>query len=324
MRMLFVPSSIRKPFGSIDRWIVSAWRESGYLVQILLPGKHFITRFQQAVSAFKPQFLLAMLGNKWSSGDLESIQRSPLPTGIWYTDDPYAIDESLRTCRYFDYVWTNERAAVPFYKKQDCQRVKHLPLGVNTRVFRPFAVPRKYRSEVLILGSAFENRLHEVESLLPNLARRHLRIVGPGWQRLPSYSPIRDRVVLRWVSPREASYYYNGAEVVLNIHRASTDPYLGQNRHQVDAETPNNRVLEIAACRSFQLITHRKGVSDLFNAGELVSYSSIPELKEQIEAALSHPRKRRRLAHLAYGRTFQSHRYHDRVRQMAREIATCL
>lgn len=320
MRVLFIPSAVRKPFGSIDHWTARAWRESGHTIKILFPGAQFKKRLHAAVAQFRPQLLFAMLGNKWKREDCEEITHLSIPSGIWYTDDPYAIDESLRTCTYFRHVWTNERAAVPVYQGVGCQRVTHLPLGVETRVYRPRSVVQRYRSDVLILGSAFENRLRVVESLLPILVRYRLRIVGPGWQRLPSYRNIRHCVISGWVSPLEASRYYNGAKVVLNIHRTADDTHLKQNRLGVPAETPNNRVLEIGACRSFQIVTKRKGMSDLLPDGIIPAYQSLSELKDRIREALCHPQYRRERAWEVYRRVIQDHRYQKRILRMIRDI----
>ncbi|MFC4077977.1 CgeB family protein [Salinithrix halophila] len=316
MRAVFVPSSVRKPFGSIDRWIKQAIEQAGTATRVVVPGERFPQRLEESVRLFHPDFLLTTLGCRLDTDALHAMAALDIPSAIWYTDDPYAVDQSLTTCRFFNYVFTVESACVPVYRKAGCNQVFHLPLAAPDPFFFRKKPEDAYRSDVLILGSAFRNRLEEVDRLASILASCRTKIVGQGWERLRSYKKLSGTFRSEWVSPQEAAHYYRGAQVVLNIHRSPDDPYLDQNRDGVQAETPNNRTFEIAACRSFQLASYREGLSSLYPGGEVVSYRTERELRKLLAASLLSPAKRYQKAILAYRRTCKQHRYLHRIQRI--------
>jgi spore maturation protein CgeB len=52
------------------------------------------------------------------------------------------------------------------------------------------------------------------------------------------------------------------------------------------------RVFEIAACKGFQIVDWREEIDELFNNDEIVTFKSIPDLKDKIEYFLKNPDKR--------------------------------
>ncbi|SFS60820.1 CgeB family protein [Marininema halotolerans] len=320
MKAIFLPSTIRKPFAFIDHCIEKTLDKVGVHPLVHLPGKGFAKRIRQSIQQFQPAFLLANLGCRLTSQELEVIQSLSIPTVIWYTDDPYAIDQSLTTCRFFDYIFTNEEAAISVYQGAGCDNVYHLPLATSLPTFTPRKIALRYQSDVLILGSAFLNRLEEVDFLARRLPSSTLKIVGPGWRKLSNYRRLQDRIRGGWVDPKEAARYYSGAKIVLNIHRAANDPHLGQNRQGVAALTPNNRLFEIASCRAYQLMSYRPGITSLFAGGEIDTYNGRDELPERIRTLLKQEKWRQESAERACALTWQQHRYVHRIQRILKEL----
>jgi spore maturation protein CgeB len=115
--------------------------------------------------------------------------------------------------------------------------------------------------------------------------------------------------------------YYNGANIVLNVHRSFDDPYLKQNKEMVQADTPNNRLFEIAACASFQLSDHRPDIEMYYQTGtEIITYGDESELKEKITFFLPREQLRKKIAIQAYQRTMKEHLYENRLKQMVQII----
>ncbi|SEN41987.1 CgeB family protein [Lihuaxuella thermophila] len=320
MNVVYVPSAIRKPFTFIDISVVQAMRRMGFQVIVIRPGETLEQKWNHLKRETRPDFLLAMLGERLTEANLQLIKTLPLPKAVWYTDDPYAIDRSVQTCHAFDWVFTNESEAVPVYQKKCSARVIHLPLAAPHLTYQSLkTVPPSYRSQIVLVGSAFQNRLAVMEKISPVLKRFQTRLVGPGWDRLSSKSFFRLRK--GWVKPSEVCRYYNGARIVLNIHRSFDDPYLKQNRLRVRAATPNNRLFEIAACSAFQIIDFRQDLQKYYVSDEeMVSFRSLEELKEKIRFYLPREQLRRKIAARAYQRTIREHLYEHRIQKMVQLI----
>ncbi|MBH8604519.1 glycosyltransferase [Thermoactinomyces sp. CICC 10522] len=317
MKIAYIPSAVKKPFSVIDQAIVSALKKMEHQLFWLKPGS--LTKDWKR-RPFDPRLVLAMLGERLGPEETAWIQDLPVPKAIWYTDDPYAIDSSLQTAGAFDLIFTNESQAVPLYKQKTRAQVFHLPLAAPLQLYYPEkTVPSGYRSDLALVGSAFQNRLQDVRKLSPFLFRYKTRLVGPGWYRLQHLPNISVR--RGWVEADEVRRYYNGAKIVLNIHRSYDDPYLQKNTHQVKADTPNNRVFEIAACRAFQLVDERKDLGRLFQPGkEIITYRTLEELKEKIAFYLPRPHLCQKIAHRAFERTRKEHQYEHRLRQILKLV----
>ncbi|MBA4494474.1 glycosyltransferase [Paenactinomyces guangxiensis] len=320
MKVIYVTSGIRKPFAFIDHSVIQAMKKLGLEVRVMHPGRHFQQRWERLRKKQNPDFLLTMLGERLTAENLQLIESFSFPKAIWYTDDPYAIDRSLQTCHLFDWVFTNESEALPVYQKSCKGRIVHLPLAAHPLVYKPLKkVPSLFRSQIAMVGSAFQNRFAVVEKISPCLKKYRTRLIGPGWDRLSASSSF----LLRggWIKPEEVCQYYNGAKIVLNIHRAFDDPYLKQNRHRIGAQTPNNRLFEIAACASFQIIDAREDLRKFYDPDrEIAVCRSLEDLKEKIAFYLPREQLRKKMAFLAYQRTIREHLYEHRIQVIVRHI----
>lgn len=319
--MIYVPSGIRKPFAFLDQAIIQAFRRLKWEVAVVPPGERFELMLQKLTKQWNPRFLLAMHGEKLTSSQLQLIGTLQIPTAVWYTDDPYAIDQSAKSCSSFDFVFTNESAAIPVYRqKWHCKQVFPLALAAPVSSYRPMKkVGPKYRSQLVFVGCAFENRLRAMKKIANRLNAYKTRLIGPGWQSFAGFS--RFDVRNEWVTAKEVCQYYNGAEIVLNLHRAYNDPYLKQNSQKVRAYTPNNRCFEISACNAFQIVDYREEIAKYYLPNrEIIVVHSPEELLEKIRFYLSRPHLRRQIAERAYQRTLKEHQYEHRLKEMISRI----
>ncbi|WP_054949705.1 CgeB family protein [Numidum massiliense] len=332
MRGIVVPSGIKRPFAPIDRAVLRAFQKLQVEVTPLAAEESFRERLPSLVADTNPDFILVLMGWRLGADNWQQLKRVPrIPKIAWMTDDPYYSDWSRTVGKYVDVVFTNESAAVPVYRAHGCQCVHHLPLGVDPTDFFPRqTVPARYHSDVLVLGTAFNNRRRWVRQLLPYLTRTKLCLVGPGWDRAdvflksPARGCVRKRVVVRphWVSVAEANNYYNGAKIVLNLNRSPRDEYLKLNRAGVAANTPNNRTFEVAACAAFQLVQYRPDLSSLYPAQDrsgksrILSFRSVGDAIRLMTYYLPRIKRRVAIATDVYRETLQAHQYVHRIEKL--------
>ena len=98
----------------------------------------------------------------------------------------------------------------------------------------------------------------------------------------------------------------NGADIVLNVHRA-TNSYEGTNM----------RTFEAAGCAVFQLTEYKKEIGRLFKIDEEIAvYYDIKDLKQKIKHYLKNPDVRSEMALKAQKRAFAEHTYQHRFEEM--------
>ena|GEM_PF-3433965 len=336
MRVYFVGSGISNYSRSIDLFVSDAFEKEGHEVRraeisellglwqaaagaVAAGGvmdeeslERALGWLYEEVREFRPHLFLAMYGSNVPRSLVAAAKKAGAVCALWATDDPYAVDLSLEyACRGYDLVFTVERAAVPEYERVGVP-AHYLPLACCPEFHRRVEVPRRYRSEVLFVGTGFPSRVDLFERLAEALPQRKLKVLGTGWRALSL--PNVD-VEERLVGPAEGVRWVCGAGVVLNPHRGK-DELAGGNARGVPAESPNPRLFEIAACGAYQICDARPGVIEL----GVPVYRSAEELAELVERALSCPedaaREAERLRQLAVG----GHTYRHRVREIARLV----
>ncbi len=318
MHALVVVSGVKRPFAPIDLSIVRALKQLGVTVTPLSPGRELNDRLLSVAAHEKPDFVLVHMGWRLTKGNLTRLQQVNIPKMVWFTDDPYYMDWSKTVGKHFDLVFTNESRSVSVYRENRCPRVFHLPLGVDTTVFFPRpSVPRHFQSDILVLGTAFQNRVAFLKQLLPRLPQARVRLVGPGWEKLKHIKKRHVTVHPKWVSPKAANGYYNGASIVLNLERSPWDEYLQLNRGNVRADTPNNRTFEVAACSAFQLSEERADYPSLYpNHAKGVTFRTPGECLKRIRYYLPREKERRQIANDMYECTIETHQYQHRLQQL--------
>lgn len=272
-----------------------------------------IENLWRGIHSFKPDVILVCRGSRLRSSTVWKLRRFRVPVGVWLVDDPYRLQTHERLVKPYHFVITQDSSAMGFYRKKG-KICFHLPLAVNPTKYRPMRVPRKYRSDICFIGSGFPARLHTFNRLTPLLMRHRVVIGGQWWEKLKHYRRLKRKIINRPIPPSEVVKFYNGAKIVLNIHRTSNDR--GDNHLHLPAYTPNNRTYEIAACRAFQLTTYRRDLDRHFRQGEIVHFQGVDDLRRKIEYYLAHPEERERIAASAYHRTLREHTYKKRLTQL--------
>jgi spore maturation protein CgeB len=312
LRILYVKAGLKGPFPDLDAAVLSALRAQAAEVIEAGPGQ----QLAELAGRHRPDLVLVMHGTMVPEAQVSAVRALGVKTAIWLVDEPYVTDVTLRLAPAYEYIFTHELSAIPLYQSRGCQ-VFYLPLGVNSAVYMPKYVPPAYQSDICFIGNAFPNRVQLIDRLAPFLAARDTRIVGLLWRRLKRYSRLQRGIRLAWISASEAADYYNGAKIVINIHRAHEDRLHNRNSRNLPGLSINPRTYEIAACGALQLTDVRHDLTDHYTPGvHLETYANPAELMEKAAYYLMNETKRRELAAAGFRHTLEQHTYHNRVEKL--------
>lgn len=314
VHVLFVATGKGYPYSPLDVAVAETLRS--------MTARLSITNAQQPVSEvaarLRPDIVLVLDGLEFDTAHVDAIRREGIRIAVWFTDDPYYTDITSHIAPHYDDIFTLERTCVDFYQMLGCKSVHHLPLGVYQADFRPFNPARTARKEISFVGSAYQKRLEFFNQISDYLAMKDTLITGIWWERLQDYAKLASKIgPSRWMDPTETATVYNGAKIVINMHRAHNDESFNNNTAQVSAISPNPRTFEISACATLQLTDVRAELPNYYTPDvEIVTYSTPQEMVEKIEYYLAHEEERKAIALRGLHRTLREHTYAKRLETM--------
>jgi spore maturation protein CgeB len=312
LRVLFIPQG----FEAIDQGIVLGLQQT--VAESFVGAAADMARLAEEL---RPDLMLVLNGLHVFPQDhaeqAERVRALGVKTAIWFADDPYCTDMSALLAPHYDYVFTHELGCVALYRENGCAAAHYLPLAVNSELFRPVQVSPAYMTDVCFIGNAFPNRIELFDRLAPFLAGKRVLLAGALWERLRHYGLLRQGVKPGWTPIEETVKYYNGAKIVINIHRATADSAYNHNSRQLYGYSINPRTYEIAACGTLQMTDIRHDLYRYYNAGqELETYATPEELIEKLRYYLEHEEQRRTIAANGLRRSLQEHTYASRLSAM--------
>ncbi|THF73363.1 CgeB family protein [Cohnella fermenti] len=312
LRIMYVPQG----FEAIDEGMVSALTQCASGLTVAQAD-----RMRELAAETRPDWVLVMNGLHVFPGNhleqIDAIRAMGIRTAIWFVDDPYVTDETPEIAKHYDMVITHERSCVPLYIAAGCAQVRHLPLAVNPRIFQPKYVPPEYRSDICFIGVAFENRVNLFDEMADFLQDKKVFLSGKLWERMKRYSDLSRFVHDGWIPVAETVNYYNGARLVINLHRTTEAGKDNRNAMNWGAESINPRTYEIASCGVLQLTDERKELSEQYELGrEIVAFRSADELMAQIDYYLNHEEERRQIAARGFKRTRLQHTFVHRIQTL--------
>ncbi|WP_414848025.1 CgeB family protein [Bacillus sp. IT-79MI2] len=312
--IIYVASEYDVPYWPLEMGIIDSLKKVVRELHVVSP-KQDLLRVSQKV---KPDLVLVFSGFKLPCHQVELLKRNGIKTAVWMTDDPYVIDQSKKIAPFYEFVFTQEINCVSFYKSIGCQNVYHLPLAADPNVFYPREVDEKYKTDILFIGVAFSNRVKFFDEIADYLVNKNMLISGVGWKSLKNYHLLQRRInANHWLSPEETANYYNGAKIVLNLHRSHDDPTINKNSEKIEALSLNPRTFEISACGAFQLTDIRPDVSEFYKPGyDIETYRTPQELIEKIEYYLNNEEERKTIASRALNRIQNEHTFSHRILEL--------
>lgn len=312
LRILYV----QQGFESVDHGMIRALRSMAGELEVSSPEE-----MMQKADQFNPDLVVVMnamhVFPAEHSEHIDLIRSRGIRTAVWFVDDPYFTDQSLPLARHYDYVFTHELSCVPFYREGGCNEVHYLPLAADPEMFLPMEAPRSYQSDICFIGSAFWNRVALFDELAPYLATKRVMIIGGLWSRLQQQELLRPHIREGWVEPEETRIYYNGAKIVINMHRPTEAGQDNANTVNLSGLSINPRTYEIAACGTLQITDVREDLQRYYRPGyDIETFGSAEELKQKIEYYLAHEQERVEMAWRSLRTTRERHTYNDRVARL--------
>jgi spore maturation protein CgeB len=243
---------------------------------------------------------------------LMELRKRGVITVLWFVEDYTRFTYWKEMAQYYDFVFTIQRGqCLEAIRGAGAGAVHYLPVACDPGIHAPMALSAEERqrwgSPVSFMGAGYHNR----QQLFASLAEYPLKIWGTEW---PECRPF-DRMVQeggRRLTPSEYVKVFNASDININLHssheRDGVDPF---------GDFLNPRTFELAASGAFQLVDQRSLLPEAFDVGsEIVTFSNVRELKEQIEYYLAHPEERGRIAQAGRARALKDHTYHARLKQM--------
>lgn len=321
MKIVYVSSGIGVPYPAIDEAVVRALQ--GLVSDLIVAAPS--DPVAAIAKSSRPDWVLVLNGVVLPLEQIQEIRQQGIKTAVWFTDDPYYTDWTAEIAPNYDVVFTLELSCVQFYRSLNCQQVYYMPFAVDPVQYAPKPVEYAYHSDICFFGTAYWNRVAVIDELAPHLADYNFVIGGWWWDRLKNYKKLASGIQLgTWLQPMETSAYYNGAKIVLNIHREAEDDSINHNGRKVPAHSMNPRTFEINGCASLQMIDSRQELAHSYVPDkEIVTFDSVNELLEKIRYYLEHEEERREIAWNGFKRTMRDHTYRKRVFHLLTILKKC-
>lgn len=316
-KILFVLSgsqSTDMPYLPIEKSILNSLKTMVKDVYTASPHQDIL----QITLRKNPDLILVFHGFEFSISKIQSLSNQGYKTALWLVDDPYYTDITRKFVPYYDYIFTLEKNCLPFYKSLGCKQVYHLLLGADVDSFYPREVEPKYKSDILFIGSAFWNRVNFFNEITHYLLDKNVLLSGLWWDRLEGYDLLKEKIQLNhWMSPEETAKFYNGAKIVINLHRSHDDPTYNKNSENIKASSLNPRTFEISSCGAFQLTDNREGLRECFTPGyDIETYTNSEDLVKKINYYLEHDDKRNEIARRALNNVRNYHTFKERIKKL--------
>lgn len=300
-------------FHAIDQGIIQGLQQTVRVVHAAAPADML-----GLARELNPNLVLVMNGLHVFPADharqIDLVRQMGIRTAIWFADDPYFTDHTAALAPHYDYVFTHEMSCVPFYQGLGCGQVHYLPLAANPAVFKPQPVSPAYRSDICFIGMGFPNRITLFNEITPFLVGKKVVIAGGLWDRLAHYRLLEHGIKPHWVPIEESVKYYNGAKIVLNIHRLTYDETYNKNSRNIPGYSINPRTYEIAGCGTLQLTDYRQDLEQYYRPGhEIETFHNKDELLNKMSHYLIHEEDRLRIAVGGLRRTRMEHSFADRL-----------
>lgn len=315
-RVLYIPQG----FEAIDRGVTEALNELTAECIVAAPE----SALSMAIST-RPDLVLVMNGLHVFPPDHEkqilAIRELGIHTAIWFVDDPYFTDDTVRIARCFDEVFTHELECVALYQRVGCPHVHYLPLAANPQVFRPVRTSPEYHYDVCFIGNAFWNRAELFDQMAAYLQDKKVLIAGGHWDRLAKYDQLSRFIRSGWIPVEDTVSYYNGSKIVINLHRPTTSGSDNRNSLDIQGGSVNPRTYEIGGCGTLQITDVRGDLTAHYEPGyDIETFTDAAELQSKIDYYLEHDQERLQIAWRSLWTTRLKHTFHERIGRLLAKV----
>ncbi len=260
----------------------------------------------------RPDLCLVTGGHRILPETVEKIKNLGIKTALWTIDPPIDFQPLIFVAPLYDFIFCGGTEAQELLAEAGIKNTHWLPFACDPNFHKPVEVTaeekKKWGSDITFVGSFYPNRFQIFEGL----SDLNIKIWGPGWDKLPPNSLLRQTARNIQLRPEEWKKIYSSSKIVMIIHYQ-------------DGITPcyqaSPKVYETLACKSFLLVDAQKDVLSLFEDGKhLAVFKDAVELRAKIEYYLNNPDKREHIALEGYKEAVQNHTFVHRIEQLIQTI----
>jgi spore maturation protein CgeB len=264
----------------------------------------------------RPDLILALAQAPILPQTMQNLEQRGIPTAFWFVEDYRVLTYWRDTAPYCSWLFgiqkenfAQELAAIGM------ERYSYLPTCAAPDVHRPLELSPAQRNEfgsrLSFVGAGYFNR----RVFFKGLTDYDLKIWGSEWPILFPLASHIQRNAAR-IDTEDCVRIFNASEVNLNLHSSLTCDGVVP-----DGDFVNPRAFEIPACGAFQLVDHRQLLPELFDAGEVETFTNLAEAREKIDRFLAAPDDRRAVAARARRRVLEEHTYEHRMAELLATMA---
>lgn len=231
----------------------------------------------QRENLVKPETLKGITGKKYNwTGDV----RFPIPK--WYKD----------LAPYFDATIFSNGHDVAEFKKLGLS-AEFLNIGFEEPIYK--LEGHKIDSGVVFMGNNY--KIFPLSQFREQMVRQipFIEVYGANWTKAENLND----------NPEKEAAIYRGCKMAISLSHFDYDRYY------------SDRMLRIMACGALCLSHHYKGIEKDFKVGvDVVTWKTIPELKEKIDYYLANPDEAKKIAAMGYHNVWANHRWENRVNDL--------
>jgi spore maturation protein CgeB len=297
-RKFILPGRLRRRIRSLQSWDASRINKK----LISLASQH------------KSELCIITGGYRILPETIISLRAKGVVTALWTIDAPLEFGPIIKTAPHYDFVFTGGSEAYDILKDVGVMNLHWLPFACDPEFHRPQTLKenetKRYGCDIVFAGTVNPELYPRRFELLEAISDFDLGVWGPGYEKIPLSSPLKQKIRGSHTTPEVWTKIYSQAKIVLCIHY--NDPTGVIPCHQASP-----RVYEALACGSFLLVDAQKDVLELFKDGEdLVVFRDSTELRDLVSDYLQKPEERHRIARNGRKKALAGHTYQDRISKL--------
>lgn len=272
--------------------------------KILYGKKEMNKKFLEIIEKEKPDYIYMCFGpDEFELNVFLKIREiSPkTKTIVAFGDDDVEFEKYSRYILLFiDYGLIHQKKYMKKYKKEGITNVFEI-FGLDTNFFRPLKVDKKYDVTFFGLPLSRESGRYDTIKFLKDNGI-NVRIYGLGWEK---YEDLKD-IYSTGMESEKLIEFINQSKINLCLSKN-----LWGKVHM------KNRVLEVGACKSFQLVEHCDEYLDFFKEGkEIIMFKEKEDLIKKINYYLTHEKKREEISTAIYKKIRKNHDVETRLKEI--------
>jgi spore maturation protein CgeB len=326
MKVLF--SSNKNPrFETFTEYIEKAFRENGCETlffenrDFVIPGRirdrasflhhwdvqRLNKRLISIAQTYKPDLFLEAGGWNIVPKTVDALREMDIKTVLWTIDPPRIFYPIREVAPHYDFVFTGGSEAYELLENLPIKYLRWLPFACDPDFHRPV---KKYGCDICFVGSGWEELYPYRRKYLETLADFDLGIWGPGWETLPSQSPLKRYIRGDQIRPAEWVKIFSASQIVFHSHYR--DP-----SGKIPCYQAAPRVYEALACRALLVVDRQRDVLRLFKAGkDLVVFNTVKELGDLVRYYLQRPKEAKAIAERGGKKVLAQHTYRHRIQEI--------